>query len=119
MTPTVAITESRLQAEIFQYHWNHYPNERGLLFHVNNKARNAIEGNKMAAMGVVKGVSDLIYLCPGGKPVLIELKLWDGKISKEQVKWQATVQRAGYSYMILRSLQEFITYLTAQPAKNN
>jgi len=102
------MTEAQLQAQIFQYHWNNLPTERGLLFHVNNKARNAIEGAKFKAMGVIAGVSDLIYLKPGGKPILIELKVDNGTQSKEQMKWELHVRLAGYKYMICRSLEEFV-----------
>jgi hypothetical protein len=100
-------SENRLQADIFQHHWNHYPKERGLLFHVNNKARNAIEGNKFKAMGVVSGVSDLIYLKPGGKPYLLELKTETGKKSTDQIKWADAVTQAGYNYRVIRSIEEF------------
>ena len=104
-------SELQLQAEIFQYHWNTRPNERGLLFHVNNKARNAIEGNKMKAMGVVSGVSDLIYLKPGGKPIMIELKWADGSQSKEQKVWQLKVVSSGYEYVIVRCIEDFINLM--------
>jgi hypothetical protein len=103
------MSESQLQASIFQWHWNSIPAERGLLFHVNNKARNAIEGNRFKAMGVIAGVSDLIYLKPGGKPILIELKTDIGSQSPEQRKWEIAVKAAGYSYHICRSLADFIT----------
>jgi len=102
------MTETQLQAQIFQYHWNNVPTERGLLFHVNNKARNAIEGAKFKAMGVVAGVSDLIYLKPGGKPILIEIKTDNGTQSTEQKKWELHVKSAGYQYLICKSLEEFI-----------
>ena len=104
----VTKSEDQLQAQIFQYHWNTYPAERGLLFHVNNKARNAIEGNRFKAMGVISGVSDLIYLKPGGKPVMIELKTETGAQSAEQKKWQAAIEASGYEYRIVRSLSEAI-----------
>jgi hypothetical protein len=102
------MTEDQLQASIFQYHWNNYPQERGLLFHVNNKARNKIEGNKFKAMGVIPGVSDLIYLNPGGKPILIELKTENGTQSLEQKKWELQVRASGYQYVICRSLEDFL-----------
>lgn len=102
------MTEDQLQAQIFQWHWNNVPAERGLLFHVQQKARNAIEGNRFKAMGVVAGVSDLIYLRPGGKPVLIELKIESGSQSQIQKEWQAKVEAAGYQYIIVRSLEEAI-----------
>lgn len=104
-----AVTEDQLQAQIFQWHWNNRPNERGLLFHVNQKARNAIEGNRMKAMGVVAGVSDFIYLKPGGKPLLIELKIESGTQSDNQKDWQKFVEKAGYDYIIIRSLNEAIS----------
>ena len=106
-TDILSITESRLQADIFCYHWNSYPHERGLLFHVNNKARNSIEGNRMKAMGSVPGVSDLVYLRPGGKPLLLELKLSEGSQSPDQKKWEAAVRKARYDYRVIRSLDEF------------
>lgn len=104
------VTEDQLQASIFQYHWNYYPAERGLLFHVNNKARNAIEGNRMKAMGVISGVSDLIYLKSGGTPVFMELKTKIGTQSPAQKEWEKQVTKAGYRYVIIRSLQEALVY---------
>jgi hypothetical protein len=104
----VTKSENQLQAEIFQHHWNNYPHERGLLFHVNNKARNAIEGNRFKAMGVVPGVSDLIYLRKCGKPLFIELKLPGCTQSDIQIEWQAKVEAAGYEYRIATSLEEFL-----------
>lgn len=99
-------SEDQLQAECFQWHWNTYPNERGRLFHVNQKARNAIEGNRMKAMGVVPGVSDLIYLTATG-PIFIEMKTETGTQSKEQKAFQAIVEGLGFRYVICRSLTEF------------
>ena len=102
------MTEAQLHAQNFQYHWNNYPAERGLLFHVNNKARNKIEGNRFKAMGVIPGVSDLVYLKPGGVPVFIELKTETGLQSKIQKDWEMTVKLAGYDYRIVKTLQDFI-----------
>ena len=107
MNQTTFMSENQLQAQIFEYHWNNYPSQRGLLFHVNNKARNAIEGNKFKAMGVIAGVSDLIYLKPGGKPIFIELKTDTGIQSNEQKKWEIAITNAGYEYIICRSLEDF------------
>jgi hypothetical protein len=105
------MNELQLQAQIFQYHWNTRPSERGLLFHVNNKARNSIEGAKFKALGVIPGVSDLVYLKTEGKPVLIELKIEKGTQSEHQKKWQQLVLKAGYRYEICRSLEDFIKLL--------
>lgn len=101
-------SEDQLQAECFQWHWNAYPDKRGRLFHVNQKARNAIEGNRMKAMGVVPGVSDLIYLRPKDEGNLyIEMKTETGVQSKEQKEFEQLVTRLGYQYIICRSFDQF------------
>lgn len=101
------VTEDQLQATCFLWHWNNFHNERGLLFHVQQKARNAIEGNRFKAIGVVSGVSDMIYLKPGGRPILIEMKTETGHQSAAQKEWEATARSAGYEYVICRSFEQF------------
>lgn len=61
----------------------------------------------MKAMGVVQGVSDLIYLKPGGSVIFIELKTETGTQSPEQRKWQQKVESAGFKYFIVKSLTDF------------
>lgn len=101
------ISEDRLQQEIFTYHWNNYPEERGLLFMVHNNPRNRIEGAQLKAKGLVAGVSDMIYLAPMPRlPFLLELKTLSGKQSPEQKAWQTLTYKAGYYYAIVRTLEE-------------
>lgn len=99
-------SEDQLQSECFQWHWNNFPAERGQLFHVNQKSRNAIEGNRMKAMGVVPGVSDMILLRPGDI-IFIEMKTETGVQSAEQKKFEALVTGLGFKYIIVRSLLSF------------
>lgn len=99
-------SEDKLQSTCFQWHWNTFPDQRGRLFHVNQKARNAIEGNRMKAMGVVPGVSDLIYLRYPG-PLFIEIKTETGTQSDEQKKFQQLVEGLGFQYIICRSFSQF------------
>ena len=100
------MSEDRLQQIIFTFHWNSYPEERGLLFMVHNNPRNKIEGAQLKGRGMISGVSDLIYLKPMGKPVFMELKLENGVQSKAQKEWESKVTEAGYDYRIARSLEE-------------
>lgn len=100
------MTETQLQSTIFQWHWNNFPEQRGQLFHVNQKSRNAIEGNHMKAMGVIAGVSDLI-LIQQGKVLFIELKTEDGTQKPAQKKFQQVVETLGHQYYIIRNLQDF------------
>lgn len=101
------MTEEQLQAQIFQFHWNNYPNERKRLFHVNNKAKNKIEGNQMKARGVVAGVSDLVYLAEN-RTIYIELKVEGGVQSNEQKEFEQQCKATGHEYHIVKSLEQFL-----------
>jgi hypothetical protein len=100
------LAELPLQAQCFQWHWNNFPKERQMMFHCNNKAANAIEGNKFKAMGVVKGVSDLIYICKD-KVVFIEMKTEKGVQRPDQKTFQDKVQQLGHEYWVIRNLEDF------------
>jgi hypothetical protein len=76
------------------------------LFTVNNNAPNAYAGSVMKAMGVVAGVSDMIWLSPTGA-VMLEFKAEKGKQSLSQKWWQGVVQEAGYRYEVIRSVEDF------------
>lgn len=115
--------EGKLQSTMFLWAWNAYPENRRMLFHVNNKARNKIEGNKFKAMGVVKGPSDLVLLAPGGRTVWIEVKVPQvgalqaaefavqvragGKQSEEQQDFQRKAEAWGHTYVIVETLGAF------------
>lgn len=101
------ISEDRLQQQVFTYHWNNYPEQRGLLFMVYNGAVNKVQGAQLKSKGMVKGVSDMVYLRPGGKPLFLELKTEKGRKSPAQKDWERKVTNAGYKYKLIRSLDEF------------
>lgn len=82
------------------------------LFHINNKAKNAIEGAKFKRMGVRKGIADFCLICDKGTVVWIELKKSDGRQSKEQKAFQTLCADLGHQYVIVRDLVEFIGILT-------
>jgi hypothetical protein len=101
------MTEARIQQECFQWHWNTYPNDRKRLFLIHNTPKNAIDGARLRGMGMVAGVSDLIYLRDGLPPLCIEMKDATGKQSPAQIAWQKIAEDAGCTYVIIRSLAEF------------
>lgn len=70
----------------------------------------------MKAMGVVPGISDLIYLSSAG-PVFIEMKTEAGIQSPEQNKFQQIVEGLGYQYIICRSFEKFQEIINGNPAK--
>jgi len=101
------MTKHQLQAQIIQYFNANYPNHRKCLFHVQQKASNALEGAKFKTLGVVAGVSDLILLAPNGTTYLIELKDNTGKQSDHQKAFQQQAESLNHKYVVIRSLSEF------------
>lgn len=100
------MTEHQLQAECFQWHWNTYPAERQMLYHNNNNSVNSVAGNKMKAIGVVKGIADFTLVVDGAV-WFIELKLQHGLQKPEQIDFQTKVMRHGHYYVIIRSPLDF------------
>jgi hypothetical protein len=101
------MSEDQLQSQCFTHHWNSYPNERGLLFMVHNTPRNKIDGARLKAMGMVAGVSDMIYLRRDLPPLCLEFKTESGRQSSAQVEWQKVAEANGCEYRIIRTFDEF------------
>ena len=106
--------EHRLQVQCVRWFWCVHPDLAPLLFAIpNGGARNAITGAKLKAEGVVAGVADLCLAVPrGGGVLFIELKTPTGRQSERQKAWQAAVEKAGNTYVIVRSVDEFIQCIT-------
>ena len=100
------LSEVKIQSQIFQWHWNNYPKERGLLCYNLNNSANKIDGNRNKALGLIKGRSDMVYYYKGSA-IMLELKTAKGKQSKEQIQWQELLESNGFCYLVLRSLEEF------------
>ena len=99
--------EDILQAEIVTWYSLEYgKTHHKCLFHCNNKAKNAIEGNRMKGMGVKTGVSDLILVAKN-IIIFVELKTQKGKQDPEQIIFEKQVKELGHTYIIIRSLEEF------------
>lgn len=100
------MTEQQLQAACFIWHWNKYPEERGLLYMNHNNPRDAKQGASLKAMGMVAGVADMTYLSESGVHFL-EFKTDKGRQTANQVWWEAQVKKIGCKYSIIRNLDEF------------
>lgn len=99
--------EDDLQSKCFQWAWNNYPEERQMLFHVNNKSKNAIEGNQMKAKGVVAGISDMVLIRDKGRVVWMEFKTLTGKQRDKQKRFEDKVKSRGHIYIVIRTFEEF------------
>ena len=75
----------------------------------NGGSRNKIEAANLKREGVLAGVSDLILVYPG-RIVFVEVKSRNGKLQESQKLFRDTVQKLGYEYIVIRSLDEFITW---------
>lgn len=100
-------SEDQLQAYCFQWFWNNYADHRRMLFHVQQKAKNAIEGARFKAIGVVQGPSDLVFIAPKGVTVFIEMKFEDGKQSKEQVDFEIKLRQREHLYFVVKTFAQF------------
>lgn len=102
--------EESLQQACIQWFVTQYPKYNKCLFHVQQKARNSIEGAKFKKNGVVSGVSDLVLVSKSGV-YFIELKTKTGKQSKEQEAFQAQMAVMGQNYVVIRDIYEFIAFV--------
>lgn len=104
------MNEERMQANCIQWFWNNYPAQRRMLFHVQQSAYNRIQGSRFKAIGVTKGVSDLVLILNGAVH-FIELKLPNGVHSEEQIDFNNKVTSRGHTYVTIRSFEEFKDYI--------
>lgn len=104
-------TESQIQINSVLAFRRRWPEFTPYLFSVpNGGARTKITGARMKAEGALSGVSDLLLLWPSHPyhGLCIEFKTESGKQSPKQKQWQADIEWAGYKYIIVRSVQEFL-----------
>lgn len=99
--------EEKLQSKCFQWFWNTFPEERQMLFHVDNNSWNEVIGSKKKALGVCAGVSDLVYILPWGKVAFLECKAPGGKYSEHQIEFCDKVTRRHHFYFGFKTFEEF------------
>lgn len=110
--------EDRLQQACRQWFDAQYPRLRLLLHHSPNEGqlvRGARDGAKRRAMGMRPGFPDFVLLVPGKWPYLaLELKSARGRQSPLQHAYQEAVEMAGGRYVLVRSLDDFMTAVREQ-----
>lgn len=102
-------TENKIQQEIVLHINNKYclkhHKPRFLLFSVPNDSINAIETKRKVNTGLLRGVSDLILVMPG-KLLFLEVKTDTGYQSESQREFQKRVEELGFSYHVVRSIED-------------
>lgn len=103
--------EDNLQMACVRWFAFQYPRLTHLLHHSpNGGRRDEREAARFKAMGVRAGFPDLILCVPKGScgALFLELKAPKGRQSEHQREMQRELERQGYKYVIVRSLDEFM-----------
>lgn len=81
---------------------------RGLVVFSIPNERNAgvSDAARMRATGLTKGAPDLVVLKDNARCVFLELKTPRGKRSPEQEAFAETIQRLGFEYRLVRSVDD-------------
>lgn len=103
-------SHDRLVSECFLFTWNNYEDTQRLVFHPNNETRPFKNESKEAymkrlslnfAIGVVKGVVDLIFYWKGRLHVF-DIKINTDKLSEEQTDFmQKVIFNGGTAHTII------------------
>lgn len=103
-------TEAKIQSEIVAWFNNEYclkfHNPRCCIFSVPNDTQNKEETMRKLSTGLKSGASDLIVLFPN-RAVFCEVKTPTGVQSETQKDFQEQVEKLGFEYILVRSLDDF------------
>jgi hypothetical protein len=105
------MTHEQLVSICFQWHWNTFPEERRMLYGVNNNSANRIEGNRNKAKGVVAGVLDFCYIS-WWSVIWLDAKVGKDVLSEEQKDFIKKAEERGQRCYIFSSLEEFKKIIT-------
>lgn len=84
--------------------WWHTPNEL---------VRTVAQAKKFTAMGGRAGVYDFAFILPDACPAFLELKVEDGIVSKDQLKFGADCDALGVENAVAWNLDQALSILTA------
>lgn len=113
--------ESSIQRQCVAWFRLQYPRYALLLVaNANGGKRSRIEAAIMKGEGVTAGVADLTLYLPNEEyhGLLIEMKTAKGRQSPAQKLWQREVEKAGYKYVVCRSLDDFQCAIKDYTKKN-
>lgn len=93
----------KLREDYLQYKLCEWLREKDILhFHVpNGGLRTKAQASQFVAMGVRKGVHDLIILLDGGITLFVELKVKGNYQSKEQKNFSEDIKKLGFQSHLL------------------
>ena len=106
------MNEKQLQSKMVVEFSQAYPEQRGRLFATFQETINAIQGSNRLALGLIRGVSDLLYVNSKGELIGIEVKCLNSKHKSshviEQCHWLLEVPKKGYFCTSVNMLMDII-----------
>jgi len=106
------MSEDKLQSDCYMWFHSTYPDFRGLLCYNLNNSKNKIRAMMDKGMGLQPGRSDLVFYY-NAKAYMLEAKTETGTQEPNQKVWEAKIVKAGFTYQIFRSKEEFISLIVA------
>ena len=88
-----------------------YEEAKGNLYALRINAGAIISSNGGFVRLARTGVSDIIIFLKGGRTIFIEAKTSKGKMSPGQITFRETIEKLGYAYHVVRSVDDVINIL--------
>lgn len=111
------MTEAQIQQSIFKWYHNNFclshHDPQHIVFSVPNESSNVKEQIYKKSLGLISGVSDLVIITES-EVFFVEVKTSTGKQSKNQKNFQSKIERLGYRYLLVRSLDDFIEKISCE-----
>ena len=114
------MNEKQLQSKIVIQFSQNYPERYGSLWANVNRTLSERDGQTQKAMGLFKGVSDLIYFYNGrfvGLEVKVTGKTHETSHIKKQIEWGETIVRNEGEYYFITSYEDLIKVLNFEKPK--
>lgn len=111
-----SVSESQIQQSCINWFKAQYPRlwQDGVLFHISNEGiRLGAAGNRAKREGIVRGVADLCLAIPrnGYGALYIEMKKPGRYQQPEQRAWQENIQKYGNKYVVVKSVETFMSII--------
>jgi len=114
-------SEARIQSECFIWFNNTFPHLRKLLYHVpNGELRDKVTAAKLKAMGVVSGVSDIVFHYRSRTYFFEFKKPGVGRASQDQKDFIEAIERQGFCAWLVdeqKQFEQLITSIIEEPTQ--
>ena len=104
-------SENKIQQMCYMWFFNTFclknSNPKSFCYSVPNEGKDKMEQIMKKAIGMRKGVSDMVLMFPNGVHIYCEFKTEIGKQSDDQKEFEQICKSLGNEYHLIRSLEQF------------